>query len=40
MRRPLPLAALAALALLAAGCGTPAAGPSPATPASGSSSAA
>ncbi|MCV7743703.1 M15 family metallopeptidase [Micrococcus luteus] len=40
MRRPLPLAALAALALLAAGCGTPAAGPSSATPASGSSSAA
>lgn len=40
MRRPLPLAALAALAMLAAGCGTPAAGPSSATPASGSSSAA
>ena len=40
MRRTLPLAALAALALLVAGCGTPAAGPSSATPASGSSSAA
>lgn len=40
MRRTLPLAALAALALLVAGCGTPAAGPSSATPASGSASAA
>lgn len=42
MRRTLPLAALAALALLVAGCGTPAAGPSstPTTPTSGSASAA